>query len=533
MFLAMKLGIIIKQIMSDFFYKIKNLKIVSPTKKGSMVILNKINLDIRKGEILGLIGETGSGKSMLGLALMDMIPKGCSITNGSVNHYFDSHKDLSSLRGIKSTLITQDPMHALNPLQTIGTQFGIVLTKRYGYDKKKTKRHIINWIEKVSLHDIPNILGRYPHQLSGGQMQRAMIAMAMSVSPDFIIADEITTGLDSKIKMEILNLLFSFQKDVHFSTLLISHDLNTVQKYCDRIAVLKAGEIIYIDDTKTVIEKTESKYVKTLSKNFTKTFGKKRKKKLVENQNPILYVNRLCKTYGRKTHTVYALKDITFEVYSGETLGLIGESGSGKTTLVKTTLNILDRDSGDIVLDKHSNSKMLTEPTKHVGAIFQDSQGSLNPKMRVFDILSEPLILKGEKNKIKEKIMDELNKVHLDEGLLYSFPHELSGGQRQRVSIARSLLNDPSILILDEPTSALDINTRGKILTLLKNIQAEKNLSYIFITHDMSVVSEIADRIAVLYRGEIIESGDTQNILSNPSHDYTKKLIDSSLWMSK
>ena len=212
MFLAMKLGIIIKQIMSDFFYKIKNLKIVSPTKKGSMAILNKINLDIRKGEILGLIGETGSGKSMLGLALMDMIPKGCSITNGSVNHYFDSHKDLSSLRGIKSTLITQDPMHALNPLQTIGTQFGIVLTKRYGYDKKKTKQHVINWIEKVSLHNVPNILGRYPHQLSGGQMQRAMIAMAMSVSPDFIIADEITTGLDSKIKMEILNLLFSLQK---------------------------------------------------------------------------------------------------------------------------------------------------------------------------------------------------------------------------------------------------------------------------------------------------------------------------------
>ena len=239
-------------------------------------------------------------------------------------------------------------------------------------------------------------------------------------------------------------------------------------------------------------------------KHFQKILQKhlvKKKKKLVENQNPILYVNRLCKTYGRKKHTVYALKDITFEVYRGETLGLIGESGSGKTTLVKTTLNILDRDSGDIVLDKHSNSKTLTEPTKYVGAIFQDSQGSLNPKMRVFDILSEPLILKGEKYKIKEKIMNELNKVHLNESLLYSFPHELSGGQRQRVSIARSLLNDPSILILDEPTSALDINTRGKILTLLKNIQAEKNLSYIFITHDMSVVSEIADRIAVLYRG--------------------------------
>tara|TARA_B100000427_G_scaffold316434_1_gene311487 strand:+ start:219 stop:1769 length:1551 start_codon:yes stop_codon:yes gene_type:complete len=516
--------------MSDFFYKIKNFTITSPTKNGDIAILNKINLDVHKGEILGLIGETGSGKSMLGFALLDMIPKGCSVTGGSIVHSFESFNNLSSLRGVKSTLISQDPMHALNPLQTIGTQFGIILTKRYGYDKKKTKRHIINWIEKVNLYEVPNILNRYPHQLSGGQMQRVMIAMAMSVSPGFIVADEITTGLDANIKMEILNLLFSFQKDIHFSTLLISHDLSTVQKYCDRIAVLKSGEIVDVDDAKTIIKKTERKHIKTLPEKL----GKNRKNKLRKSLKPILCVNRLYKTYGKK-NTVYALKDITFEIHSGETLGVIGESGSGKTTLVKTILNILDRDSGDIVFDKHSNSKMLTDPTIKIGAVFQDSHGSLNPTMRVFDILCEPLILKGGKNKrkMKEKIMNELNKVHLSEGLLHSFPRELSGGERQRVSIARSLLNDPRILILDEPTSALDINTQETILLLLKNIQIQKNLSYIFISHDLSVVSAIADRIAVLYKGELVESGDTRDVLSNPSHVYTKKLIDSNLWMTK
>ena len=251
--------------MSNLLYKIKNLEVKSDD---HTVILDKINLNINKGENLGLIGETGSGKSMLGSTLMDMVPMGCSITSGFVKHYFDSDKSISTLRGINLCKISQNPMQALNPLQTIEKQFFIILNKRYGYKKNKIKRQITYWVKKVHLHEIPNILERYPHQLSGGQMQRVMIAMAMSVEPEFIIADEITTGLDTNIKMEILNLMFSFQKQFQFSVLLISHDLNTVIKYCDKIAIIKLGKIIDVGKTEMIIDSNHDRYVKAFTGNF-------------------------------------------------------------------------------------------------------------------------------------------------------------------------------------------------------------------------------------------------------------------------
>ena len=259
------------------------------------------------------------------------------------------------------------------------------------------------------------------------------------------------------------------------------------------------------------------------------------KQKPENNSEPILYVKDLYKTYGSNKDTVSALNGVTLEIYKGETLGVIGESGSGKTTLVKTTLNILERDSGDMILRTNINESNLTKPSRKIGAVFQDSMGSLNPRMDVYDILREPLILKGvkEPKTIKTKIIGMLDKVHLGLNLLQSFPDQLSGGQRQRVSIARALMLDPRILILDEPTSALDIYTQEKILDLLKEIQTQNNLSFIFISHDLGVVSEISDRIAVLYKGNIIESGKTNDVFINPSHDYTKKLIDSNVWMYK
>ena len=249
--------------MGDVLYKIKDLEIKSYSEDGHLILLDKINLNINKGEKLGLIGKTGSGKSMLGSALMDLVPRGCFVSGGSISHYFDSFTSTSNPRGVKVSMISQDPMQSLNPLQTIETQFSIILMKRFGYNKNKGKEQILKWIQKVSLHEVPGILDRYPHQLSGGQMQRVMIALAMSVDPEFIIADEITTGLDANIKMEILNLLFSFQKDLEISVLLISHDLISVQKYCDRIAVLKSGKIIDVDDTRIIINKSDDEYKKT------------------------------------------------------------------------------------------------------------------------------------------------------------------------------------------------------------------------------------------------------------------------------
>ena len=513
--------------MGNFLYEIKNLQIKSTPESGAIKILNNISFNINRGEILGLIGESGSGKSMLGCALLEMVPVGCLITKGSIIHHFNSNKTISKIRGIHIAMISQDPMQALNPLQKIKTQFTIILRRKFAYSKKNTKKHLMAWIEKVNLHQIPNILDRYPHQLSGGQMQRVMIAMAMSINPDFIVADEITTGLDVGTKMDILNLLAFFQKTEGFSVLLISHDLRSVQKYCHRIAVLQSGEIVRVGTKKSVIKKTKDSYEIAIKKNRTENIEKE--------QNPVLNVKNLYKSYGFGRNSILALKNISFTLYKGETLGIIGESGSGKTTLVKTVLNILKRDSGDLFLNECSKDKSVTDPNRNIGVVFQDSQGSLNPKMKIFDILSEPLTLLGYRNvqRKKEKILIQLKRVHLDNNLLELYPNALSGGQRQRVSIARALLTNPSIVVLDEPTSALDVKTQGKILNLLLNIQKQEKLAYIFISHDLEAVSKIADSISVLYKGEIIESGSVKNILSYPSHDYTKKLIYSNSWISK
>ena len=522
--------------MSDsFLYTIKDLQIKSFSDVGNRIVLDKINLNIKKGEKLGLIGETGSGKSMIGSLLMNMIPEGCGITKGSIINHFNSSVNMSNLRGVKVSMISQDPMHSLNPLQTIETQFSTILMKRFGFNKTEAKEQILGWVEKVQLYTIPGILTRYPHQLSGGQIQRIMIALALSIDPRFIIADEITTGLDANIKKEILNLLFSLQKDNDIAVLLISHDVMSVQKYCDRIAVLQSGRIIEIDDTEKILYKSEDDYVKTITNTQIKLPNR-----AVDNLSDplikkIVQVKKLYKSYWKGKNSVSVLNDVTFDVYEKETLGVIGESGSGKTTLVKIILNILEYDSGKIILCKNQNDKSRVFPTREFGAVFQDSQGSLNPQMSVYDILCEPLILRGvkEKTAINKKIKSVLDKVHLSVNLMNMFPYQLSGGQRQRVSIARALILEPSLLILDEPTSALDIYTQDKILILLKEIQAQRNLSYIFISHDLGVVSETSDRIAVLYKGNIIETGKTKDVLINPSNDYTKKLIDSNIWMSK
>ena len=501
------------------------MQIKSILKNRSLIILDNIDLTIKRSEVIGLVGESGSGKSMLGCAILDMVPSGCSITSGSIVPYFETTKTISELRGINLAMISQDPMQALNPLQSINTQFNMILERRFQYDKKKLKKHILNWIEKTHLHEIPNVLDRYPHQLSGGQMQRVMIAMAMSIDPDFIVADEITTGLDVGIKKEILNLLISLQKEAHFSVLLISHDLKSVQKFCDRVVLLKSGKAIENSALSVQGKRTSYKDQKKFKNN---------KIKISEEKSVILEVKHLCKTYGVGEDSVQALKKINFELYKGETLGVIGESGSGKTTLVKSMLNILNRESGELIFYENKNPQILTKPNRKLGVVFQDSQGSLNPKMKIFDTLKEPLWLLGETNNqiIQKKILDQINKVDLDKVLLDALPHELSGGQRQRVSIARSLLLSPSIIVLDEPTSALDIKTQDKILSLLLNIQKQKKLSYVLISHDLEVIAKMADRITVLYKGRIVESGSVEHILSHPSNDYTKKLITSNSWMN-
>lgn len=519
--------------MREVLLNVSGLSVETYEEKKTTTILNDINLTIYKGETIGLIGETGSGKSMLGWALIDLLPSGCVVSDGAIEYGTTSTSEMTNLRGSHAAMIFQDPAQSLNPTQTIGKQIISILEKRDLKIECSVEEYANKWLTRVQLDSVVNIMGRYPHQLSGGQMQRVMIALAMSIRPKFIIADEITTGLDANIKLEIMDLLFSLKEELGVAVLLISHDLITIRRYCGRVAVMRSGEIVDKNGTDDIFIAGKDQYTRSLVKSQEQS---NKKPNGVENRSlerTILSIEGFNKSYGDNKNKQTVVHNVSMTLYHGKTLGLIGESGSGKSTMARMILNILERDSGTMKLTiDETPTKNLTTPNNQLGAVLQDSTGSLNPRMNICEILSEPLRLIGvvDRNSIRSKILDMVNNVGLHESLLGRYPHSLSGGQRQRVSLARAMMLDPKIIVLDEPTSALDINVQKKILKLLKSLQKQKNLSYLFISHDLPVISEIAHDVAVLYNGKIIEVGTVEKILNKPEQAYTKKLIESSFW---
>ena len=519
--------------MKRTLYKICGLSVESYSASGSINILNNVDLTINKGETLGLIGPTGSGKSMLAWSLIDLLPRGCKITSGNIARNGKTETNLSSLRGEHTAMIFQDPMQSLNPIQTIGKQFTIIAKRKNGYKKEDAKANIEKWLERVRLDSVHDILDRFPHQLSGGQMQRVMIAFAISIVPEFIIADEITTGLDANTKIEIMDLLFEIQNELDIGILLISHDLGSVKHYCKRVAVMRSGSIVTEGSTSSVFSNQKDGYIGSIIKAYDKANSWLNTPRGKNKNELILSINNFKKSYFNNGLINRAINNVSVNLYQSTTLGLVGESGSGKTTLARMILNILDRDSGTMELKADNDSpKNLYKATNKIGAVFQDNMASFNPRMTIFEILLEPLWLVGVRDSelTERKINEIMGDIDLDPDLLSRYPHSLSGGQRQRVSIARAMMLDPKILILDEPTSALDINIQHTILALLKSLQKEKKLSYLFISHDLAVISEMADMVAVLYKGEIIETGNVAGVLNDPKQDYTKNLIASSMW---
>ena len=491
-------------------------------------ILNDVNITVNKGEVVGLVGKTGSGKSMLGWALIDLLPRLCYVSSGSVLYDKIPITEISNFRGRKTTMVFQDPMQSLNPLQTIGTQVGILYNNLYSDKSDSLQQQVYKWFSRVMLNNIPDILNRYPHQLSGGQMQRVMIAISMLTEPEFIIADEITTGLDAKTKLETMNLLQDIQKEQGVSILLISHDSSVINRYCNRVIVIDSGEIVKTKGGGSPV--WDHKHVQLFQQEDIKGDRNDPGSSADIKRKKVLSIKRFCKSYSNSGQSKKVLKGVSLDLFRGETLGIIGESGSGKSTLAKMVLNILSRDEGELeLIASNERIKNLTIPNKNIGAVLQDSSGSLNPRMNIQQILSEPLKILGysEKGEIKSKTMRAINEIGLDQGFLDRYPHTLSGGQRQRVSIARAMMLEPSVLILDEPTSALDTATKKKILHLLKSLQNKQKTSYLFISHDLHVISEIANEVSVLFRGEIIETGTIEKIMSNPKQNYTKKLVDS------
>jgi len=510
--------------MNQSLFTLKEVQVVANKNQGSAVLLNSLSFDIRKEETLGLIGKTGSGKTMIAKFLIDLLPDGVNLKHGDL--FFESKtvlKTRASMRGIIISMIFQDPLKSLNPVHTIKKQFNLLLHKRFGYNENQCEELAKKWLEEVQLSRSLKILNRYPHQLSGGQMQRVMIAMAISIEPQLIIADEITTALDANLKFEILNLLNRLRLRVKTSILFITHDLILAKKYCDRISVLKEGSIVEINTAKKLFKFPEHPYTKTLVSAIKSNALETNKKNNYKNKPLALEVKKVKKAYG----STQVLDNISVSLLKNSTFGIIGESGSGKSTLVKIILNILKRDSGSVnLINKNLEKKLLTKPNKQVSAVFQDSLSSLNPKMTIRQILFEPLNILKIKNK-DSIVLDILNRVDLKEALLNRFPNQISGGQRQRVSIARAIITKPKILILDEPTSSLDLDIQEKIIQLVLKVKEENNLSLLFISHDLAVINKVSDYIGVMHKGKIIEQGLKFDVLKNPKEDYTKKLIRS------
>ena len=551
--------------------EINNLNISIAQNQSSKSLVKNISFKIKKNEIIGLIGESGSGKSLTSLAILNLLNKDKFKVTGEVlfkgNDLLKiSEEEMLKNRGAEISMIFQEPMSALNPTMKIGYQ----LYEMYKAHQNKSFLEITNrikkLIKKVKLEGVENLFEKYPHEISGGQKQRVMIVMALACNPKLLIADEPTTALDVTVQKEIIDILKLLQKSEGLSILFISHDLKLVSKITDRLVILKDGVIAETGINKKIFKAPISDYTKALlsviinpkkrlktlptietyesSKkivNENKSQRQKRQKKIYSNE-PILRVNNVSKFYNsssnlfQKNKQYQALNNICLTLYAGETLGLIGESGSGKTTLSNAILKIHDFEKGKIFFKEKDisnlNSKDLLNFRKKVQIIFQDPYASLNPVQKIQDAIIEPLKyhkqISGQKE-VEKKTIQLLQDVGLDQSFLSRYPHELSGGQRQRVCIARAISLKPEIIICDECVSALDVSVQATILNLLNSLKEKYGFTYIFISHDLSVVKYMSDRIVVLLDGEIVEYEEADKMFFKPTNNYTRKLIKASL----
>ena len=549
---------------------IDNLNVSIGEKSKIKNLLKNISFNIKRNEIVGLIGESGSGKSLTSLCILRLLEKDKFNISGEISFENRSilnlnEKEIMRIRGSEISMIFQEPMSALNPTKKIGEQLFEVFKAHSVFASEEAKKRINRLIIKVKLDNVKDLFNKYPHQISGGQKQRVMIIMALSLRPKLLIADEPTTALDVTIQKEIIDILKDLQKSENLSILFISHDLRLVSSVSDRILIMKDGEIIEQGTNKEIFNSPQKDYTKALmsiiidnSKRLKElptieTYNSK-KKLAVENKSqrvkrlksiysekPILEIKNLSKFYNTsknifvKNKGFKALKKINLRLYRGETLGLIGESGSGKTSLSNTILKIHKFQDGEILFNGLDISTLkgnsLSEFRKNVQIVFQDPYSSLNPLQNVYQIISEPLKFHKiyQSNALSNKCKELINDVGLNESFLERYPHELSGGQRQRVCIARAISVSPQVLICDESVSALDISIQATVLNLLNRLKKKYSFTYIFISHDLSVVRYMSDKILVLHNGEIVEYEDADILFKKPKNDYTKKLIKASL----
>ena len=546
------------------FLKINNLSVDYKMRKETVYAAKNVNIEVNKGEILGLVGESGSGKSTVGNAIINLIDEPGKVSSGSVIlgdlNIHENSESIIKYRGNKIGLIFQDPQTSLNPILTVGEQLIETIQTHLNLNKEEAKNKSINLLKEVGIKDAEKRFNDYPHQFSGGMRQRVVISLALCCEPELLIADEPTTALDVSIQSQILDLIKKLTKERNLAVILITHDMGVIAETANRVAVMKSGNLVEIGETKKILTTPQQSYTKSLVSSVPPTNKKISRFVIVEKENKnkennikilnrwtkkeitnqdLVQVKNLNKSFDdnffteNSKNSVLAVNNVSFEIKEGESFGLVGESGSGKSTIAKMIVNLFKPSSGDIFFDntcitKIKNRSELMKFRKQIQMIFQDPYSSLNGRLKVKDIIAEPITLHNpsiSNSDLNNYVYDLLDSVEMTQKSADRYPHEFSGGQRQRISIARALATQPRLLVCDEPTSALDVSIQAQILNLLKDLQEQLNLTILFISHDLPVVRQMCDRIGVLKDGKLCEVSNTEDLFLNPTHEYTKELL--------
>ena len=536
--------------MTEPIISVRNLVVEFPLRRDLFTAGDDVSFDIMPGEILGVVGESGAGKSMTGAAIIGLIEPPGHIAGGQIflkGKRIDNlpPEEMMKIRGRRIGMVFQDPLTSLNPLYTIGHQLVETIRRHLPLSPAQARKRAIDLLGEAGIPAPADRMDSYPHQFSGGMRQRVVIALALAAEPELIIADEPTSALDVSVQAQIIKVLKELCESRGAAVMLVTHDMGVIAETADRMIVMNKGKIVETGSVADIIKRPKEDYTIRLIDAIPSIRDETRRHVVPPAATPIMKVEKLTREFdlsrsfldrvlrrsGRKV--VKAVQDVSFEIRKGSTYGLVGESGSGKSTCARMLVGLIPPTSGRVLLegdDIWAGQAATSKRRQRVQMIFQDPYASLNPRWRVGDIIAEPiraLKLAESKGEIRDRVADLLEKVRLDPISMRKFPHEFSGGQRQRIAIARALSSQPEFIVCDEPTSALDVSVQAQVLDLMRALQDEYNLTYLLISHNLAVVRQMADDVGVMHNGVLVEQGPVDEIFDHPKADYTRMLLDS------